>query len=65
MPNLIIHFNNRQMNRFKAAFKEVHNMQTDPTDEQMEAALMREAAAITSIGEKIAADKAAAPPEPF
>lgn len=37
--------------RYKAAFKKLHQMEDDPTDEQLVAQLKREAAAITYAAE--------------
>lgn len=40
-----------QYARYKAAFKKLHQMEDDPTDEQLVAQLKREAAAITYAAE--------------
>lgn len=51
MPTFNIEFTDDQYTRFKTAFKKITNMETDPTDEQLTAALKREASAITYAGE--------------
>ena len=49
--NLIVELTAEQYARYKAAFKKLHNMEEDPTDEQLIAQLKREASAITYAAE--------------
>lgn len=51
MPMLSVELTDDQYTRFKAAFKKIKELETDPTDEQLIAAIKREAAAITYVGE--------------
>lgn len=51
MPQLIIDLTQDQYDRFKAAYKTIQNMETDPTDEQLIAQLKREASAVTYASE--------------
>ena len=51
MPTLSVEFTEEQYSRFKAAFKKLRGMEIDPPDEQLIAALKREAVAITCVGE--------------
>lgn len=48
---LIVSFTQEQYDRYKAAFKKLHSMEEDPSDEQLIAQLKREASAITYAGE--------------
>lgn len=48
---LTVELTKEQYERYKAAFKKLHNMEEDPTDEQLIAQLKREASAITYAGE--------------
>lgn len=49
--DLIVTLTQEQYARYKAAYKKLHNMDEDPTDEQLIAQLKREASAITYAGE--------------
>lgn len=49
--DLTITLTQAQYDRYKAGFKKIHNMETDPTDEQLTAQLKREASAITYAAE--------------
>lgn len=51
MPQLIIDLTQDQYDRFKAAYRAIQNMETDPTDEQLIAQLKREASAVTYASE--------------
>lgn len=44
---LVVELTPEQYARYKAAFKALHKMEEDPTDEQLVAQLKREASAIT------------------
>lgn len=48
---LTVEFTEDQYDRYKAAFKKLHNMEEDPSDEQLIAQMKREAAAITYAAE--------------
>lgn len=48
---LTVELTAEQYDRYKAAFKKLHNMEEDPSDEQLIAQLKREASAITYAGE--------------
>lgn len=48
---LVVELTEQQYERYKAAFKKLHNMEEDPTDEQLIAQLKREASAITYAAE--------------
>lgn len=49
--DLTVSLTQEQYDRYKAAFKKLHNMEEDPTDEQLIAQLKREASAITYAAE--------------
>lgn len=49
--DLTVEFTQEQYDRYKAAFKKLHNMEEDPSDEQLIAQLKREASAITYAAE--------------
>lgn len=49
--DLIVSLTEEQYARYKAAFKKLHNMEEDPSDEQLIAQLKREASAITYAAE--------------
>lgn len=51
MPILSVDFSDEQFDRYKAAFKKLHSMAEDPTDEQLIAQMKREASAITYAAE--------------
>lgn len=51
MPNLTVDLTQDQYDRYKAGFKKLQQMETDPTDEQLIAQLKREASAITYAAE--------------
>jgi len=48
---LIVELTDEQYARYKAAFKNLQQMEEDPSDEQLIAQLKREASAITYAGE--------------
>lgn len=48
---LVVELSAEQYARYKAAFKKLHNMEEDPSDEQLIAQLKREASAITYAAE--------------
>ena len=52
MPTLNVELTDDQYTRFKAAYKKYREMEVDATEEQLVAALKREAAAITYAGER-------------
>lgn len=60
MITLAVELTQEQYDRYKAAFKALHEMAQDPTDEQLIAQLKREASAITYAGEVSAAGAAQA-----
>lgn len=51
MPTLEVALTDDQYDRYKAGFKKLQRMDTDPTDEQLIAQLKREASAITYAAE--------------
>lgn len=51
MPNLTVELTQDQYDRYKAGFKKLQQMDSDPTDEQLVSQLKREAAAITYAAE--------------
>lgn len=51
MPTLTVDLTQDQYDRYKAGFKRLQQMETDPTDEQLIAQLKREASAITYAAE--------------
>lgn len=48
---LVVELTAEQYERYKAAFKKLHQMEEEPTDEQLIAQLKREASAITYAAE--------------
>lgn len=48
---LVVNLTDEQYTRYKAALKKIAGMDVDPTDEQLVAQLLREAAAITYAAE--------------
>ena len=48
---LTVELTEDQYDRYKAAFKKLHNMEEDPSDDQLIAQLKREASAITYAAE--------------
>lgn len=51
MHQLTVELTQDQYDRYKAAFKSLHKLDKDPTDDQLVAQLKREASAITYAGE--------------
>lgn len=47
MPMLQVPFTDDQLARYRAAYKRVYALERDPTDEELAARLLREAAALT------------------
>lgn len=49
--DLVVSLTEEQYARYRAAFKQLHSMEDEPTDEQLIAQLKREAAAVTHAAE--------------
>lgn len=57
MPALIVELSQEQYDRYKAAYKKIHEMTDEPSDEMLIAQLRREAGAVTYAAEtQIGAD---------